>query len=71
MNEFIEWINSKINRMMDNEENTLCIQEQFEVIFFRKKKNMFGENLVDDPINDVEQKFTIKVYNLLCEEYGY
>lgn len=38
-NEFIEWANNKLDQIMDNEENMLYIQEQFEVTRLRGEKN--------------------------------
>lgn len=52
---------------MDDEENMLCIQDEFEVTRFRKKKKMPGENLDDDPIKDAEQKFTVEVHNYVMD----
>jgi len=62
---FFEWVNNQLE--MQDLDNEIYLQEQFEIKRLRKKIRMTDELLNDDPINDAKQKYTVEVHNQVMD----
>ncbi|KAL4089590.1 hypothetical protein QTP88_024603 [Uroleucon formosanum] len=62
---FVEWVNNQLK--LQDLDNEIYLQEQFEIKRLRKKKRMTDELLNDDPINDAKQKYTVEVHNQVMD----
>ncbi|XP_050065875.1 uncharacterized protein LOC126554927 [Aphis gossypii] len=62
---FVEWVNNQLE--LQDLDNEIYLQEQFEIKRLRKKKRMTDELLNDNPINDAKQKYTVEVHNQVMD----
>ncbi|XP_025425624.1 uncharacterized protein LOC112694388 [Sipha flava] len=62
---FVEWVNNQLE--LQDLDNAIYLQEQFEIKRLRKRKRMTDELLNDDPINDAKQKYTVEVHNQVMD----
>jgi hypothetical protein len=62
---FVEWVNNQLE--LQDLDNAIYLQEQFEIKRLKKRKRMTDELLNDDPINDAKQKYTVEVHNQVMD----
>jgi len=62
---FVEWVNNQLE--LQDLDNEIYLQEQFEIKRLRNKKRMTDELLNDDTINDAKQKYTVEVHNQVMD----